>query len=317
MDENSTLNEPLDDLERDAERDRAKLAGTVEALRDRLGAGGGGPSGMLAAGARSYAVGGLRRRVEEHPLQSVALAAGIAYPLIRIVTKIPAPVLLLGAGVALAGRGGPDRAEDRIGIVAVSADGAGPADGSGADPTTGSEFREPRIAETAGPAGTSTATGATSGTASKDGLRRAGSERLAATSDAASRAGTRAIDAGRAGGETLLETIRRNPAVAGGASLLIGAALAAMLPRTRIEGRAFGETAEDVRDRARVMATEGIEAAQRVVGAAADEAEKQNLTGSGVRGVIRDGADRASGAIRDAADDVEATIDGSAKDRSD
>ena len=311
MDESNVGRAPLDDLERDAERDRARLAGTVEALRERLGGGAGGMSGMLTGGARHYASRGIRQRLEDHPLQSVALAAGIAYPLVRIVTKIPAPILLLGAGVAMAGRGGASGSEDEIEIVARPAGGTAATDDAG---SARSEFREPRIARTSEPdevmppAGTATVGGA-AGDASDP-----GPDRLAAASDAAVRVGRRAAEAGRAGGETLLRSIRRNPAAAGGASLLIGAALAAMLPRTRIEGRAVGETAESVRERARALAAEGIESAQRVVGVAAGEARSQNLTGSGVREAIREGADRLSGTVRDAADDAQAVIDGSAED---
>ena len=120
MDDSNGRNESLDDLERDAERDRAKLAETVEVLRGRLGGDAGGLPGMLSSGARNYAarrrarvIKGAWRRVEEHPLQSVALAAGIAYPTVRIVTKIPAPILLLGAGVALVGRRDADRSEKK------------------------------------------------------------------------------------------------------------------------------------------------------------------------------------------------------------
>ena len=319
MDESNGAGAPLDDLERDAERDRARLAGTVEALRERLGGRAGGVSGMLTGGARHYASRGVLQRMEDHPLQSVALAAGIAYPLVRVVTKIPAPILLLGAGVAMAGRGGSAGSEERTEIVVEPVD--GPANGAaaagGAGPA-GSEFREPRIVGAPGRGDASPAAGQAAGTAADggaaDGVLGAGSGGFAATSEAAARAGRRVAQAGRTGGETLLQTIRRNPAAAGGASLLIGAALAAMLPRTRIEGRAVGETAQSVRDRARAMAAEGIESAQRVVGAAADEAQNQNLTGSGAREAIRDGADRLSGAVRDAADDAQAVIDGSAED---
>ena len=308
MDEGNGRDETLDDLEREVERDRAELAGTVEALRGRLGTSGGGLTGALSAGARDYAatrragaVDSILRRVEEHPLQTVALAAGIAYPVVRIVTKIPAPILMLGAGVALAGRGGSDRTGGHVEIVVE------PADDTHAARAPGTEFREPEIAATE-------ATSPRTPAEADRGTGEAGAAPIAAASEAVSRAGARAARAGRAGGETLLQSIRRNPAAAGGASLLIGAALAAMLPRTRVEARTFGETANDVRERARSMAAEGIEAGRRAVGAAASEAENQNLTGSGARGAIRDGADRVSGTIRDAADDAQVAIEGSGQD---
>ena len=296
MNEHEDRDESLDRMERDAERERAAFAGSVEALRGRLGMGGGGVGAQLSAGARGYAerrrgeaMDGVWRRIEEHPLETVALAAGVAYPVVRIVTKIPAPILLLGAGVALAGRGGPSR-EERVEVVVepkVLEVEAGP--------DTATASRQPRVSATGG------------GTSVRGSGAAAGEDRTRSMS----RAGERAIAAGRAGGEGVVEAIRRNPAIAGGASLLVGAALAAMLPRTRVEGRAFGEAAEDVRERARDLAAEGVEAGRRALGAAAEEAERQNLTAAGAKDVVRDVGDRVGAAARDAGDEARGAVEGS------
>ena len=295
MDEDG--NRTLDGLERDAERDRAELAGTVEALRGRIAPSGGGVGAQLSAGARAYAVDGVLRRVEDHPLQTVAIAAGVAYPVVRIVTKIPAPILLLGAGVALAGRGGrgPD---ERVEVVVASRAEADAA------PTEETGFRQPKVSAV-GASGTTPSS--TPGAVAR---ARANADRRMAD------VGERAVAAGRAGGERTIEAIRRNPAMAGGASLLIGAALAAMLPRTRAEERAFGEAAEDVREKARAAAAEGIEAGRRVLGAAAEEAERQNLTVEDAKGVVRDVAERARETIRDAGDEARGAVQGSQDDGS-
>ena len=292
MDTHEDRDGTLDGLERDAERDRARLAGTVEALRHRLAPGGGG----LGARARGYATDGVLRRIEDHPLETVAIAAGVAYPVVRIVTKIPAPILLLGAGVALAGRGGPAR-DERVEVVVeereVEIDAA---------PTDAAAFRRPKVSAVASDGTARTSEAATS--------PRGGA-------DAVSRAGERAAAMGRTGGEQVVSAIRRNPAIAGGASLLIGAALAAMLPRTRVEEQAFGEAAEDVRERARAAAAEGVEAGRRALGAAADEAERQNLTAGDAKEVVRDVADKAGQAIRDAADEARGAVERSSVDGSD
>jgi hypothetical protein len=52
----------------------------------------------------------LERKAREYPLQTVAVAAGLAYPAWRFLINIPAPVLLVGAGLALTQFGGSSRA---------------------------------------------------------------------------------------------------------------------------------------------------------------------------------------------------------------
>lgn len=313
MEERTSHNKALDDLERDAERDRAELAGTVEALRGRLGADGSGLSGMVSRQARGYvedrrsaAIEGAWRRIEDHPLQAVALAAVVAYPVVRIVTKIPAPILLLGAGVALAGRGGPGKIDanqsDEFARITSA-----PIGGSGTTSLPENGFREPQVSTSANAPASAETTGIPSLEAETGGGQ-TGAEALP-------RMRERATEAGRAGGETVVAAIRRNPAIAGGISLAIGAALAAILPRTRVEGRAFGGAAEDVREQAQSLAAEGVEAGRRAVGAAidaaADEAEEQNLTGEDARTAIREGANNVGAAIRDAADEAKDAIKGS------
>ena len=83
-----------------------------------------------------------------------------------------------------------------------------------------------------------------------------------------------------------------------------------MLPRTRAEERAFGEAAEDVRERARAPSPpRGVEAGRRALGAAADEAERQNLTSHDAKEVVRDVADKAGQAIRDASDEARGAVE--------
>ena len=268
----------LDPLEAEVERDRADLLGTVEALRRRLS--GGGDRGGFGRMARERASGGMMQRVQDHPLEMVALGTAVAYPVVRIVTKIPAPILLLGAGVALAGRGGSKgRAGEAIDIAVVEEVEVVP----GA--ARASATRAPHVSTPT----TATAGGSTSRAANAE---PAVSERIAAM--------------GRSGQDTVIEAIQRHPGAAAGLGLLVGGALAAMLPRSRAESRLFGEASAETRARARALAHEGIESGRRVIEAAREEAEDQNLTPEDARRVARDVGARAREAGDDAAEDVSA-----------
>ena len=279
----------LDPIEAEVERDRAELVGTVEALRRRLLSSGTVRSevGRYVAGRRQGAATGLGRLARDHPLETVALGAGAAYPIVRVALKIPAPILLLGAGVALAGRGGSkgERAEDvETVVVEETTDG------------TASRLREPRVSAVAADAPDPAAT--SSATAGRGAVRATGSAGRASGIE----------HTAQAGGEAVIETIRRHPGAAAGVSLLIGGALAMMLPRSRAEERLYGRQSEEVRERARALASDGIESGRRVVEAARDEADQQGLTSEGARRAIDDVGRRAREAVDDMADDAERAL---------
>ncbi len=283
----------LDPLEAEVERDRADLLGTVEALRLRLSSEGVGAG--IGRRVRAGASAGVVQRVRDHPLEAVALGAGVAYPVLRIASKIPAPILLLGAGVALAGRGGAakGRSGDRIDVTVVEeveVAGTGAARGIASGGPRVSTPVTARAGGSVGPAGGGAAERASAG-------GRTSSDRIAA-------AGRSAAAAGRSGQDTVIEAIQRHPGAAAGLGLLIGGALAAMLPRSRAEDRAFGEAGEEARARARTLALDGIESARRVARAARDEAEDQDLTPEGARHVAEEVRSRARKGAGDMVEDV-------------
>src|SRR5215217_3183865 len=111
---NSTSREPsVDELRRDADRTRAHLTGTVEELRSQVADTATHVRQAVAPSTikrqvKEYVressedmLQSLQRRARENPLQAVAVGAGIAYPLWNLVRAIPAPLLLIGAGLAL------------------------------------------------------------------------------------------------------------------------------------------------------------------------------------------------------------------------
>ena len=110
----SSSHEPsVAELRRDADRTRAHLTGTVEELRSQVA-----DTATHVREAVSPAtikrqvkdyvressedmLQSLQRRARENPLQAVAVGAGLAYPLWNLLRAVPAPLLLIGGGLAL------------------------------------------------------------------------------------------------------------------------------------------------------------------------------------------------------------------------
>jgi hypothetical protein len=94
--------------------------------------------------------------------------------------------------------------------------------------------------------------------------------------------------------------------VLGGIGLAVGAAVAAMLPQTRVENRWVGPTSDEVRRRARELANARMDEARDMMNRAYDvalkEAQNRGLTPDAARqsaeefvGRIRDAAQRGAG----------------------
>jgi hypothetical protein len=124
----------LNDARRDAERARAGLTDTVDQLksavsetaselRERLS-----PNHIKAEASDYFRTRGadlydsVTRMARENPLQAVAIGAGVAYPLMKVVRAIPVPVLMIGLGLFLTstrtGRTATARATDMASDVA-------------------------------------------------------------------------------------------------------------------------------------------------------------------------------------------------------
>jgi hypothetical protein len=86
---------------------------------------------------------------------------------------------------------------------------------------------------------------------------------------------------------SLAELFRRQPLALGVLGVAIGAGLAAALPPTRTENELAGESSDELkakaRDIAKTQAGRVEDTAERVLHAAADEAEKQGLSPKGLR----------------------------------
>lgn len=242
------------EIERDVERTRARLTGTVEELKDRVSPGQVAEQAMdwlRGSGGREF-IGNLGATVRDNPMPVLLVAAGIGW-------------------LALAGgRGGsaPARAGQRWTA------GAYPGESYPPDTYAGQGLREgdpgPSITERAG-----AALGGVRDTAG-DVAARVGETLHAATdtvrslaedaSDTGHRAARRAGEAWDSASRTgmrasagLSEAFERQPLLLGAFGLAIGAALGALLPSSEAEDRLMGETRDELAERAGTLATEAYQ----------------------------------------------------------
>ena len=113
----------LSDLQEDAQRNRAEFAETVDQLRSKVAdtvtdiRARVSPE-AIKSGAGDY----FRARADDlvdkarrNPLQAAAIGLGVGYPLFRIARSIPAPVLMVGAGLYLLGSSSAQNASRKLG----------------------------------------------------------------------------------------------------------------------------------------------------------------------------------------------------------
>jgi ElaB/YqjD/DUF883 family membrane-anchored ribosome-binding protein len=248
----------LSELEREAEHTRADLVDTVDKLHSRVS-----PQAIkeeVKAYAREASydlIHNLERRARENPLQTVAVAAGLAYPVWRFLINIPAPILLVGAGLALTQMGGSSRSirshersgergrEDDAQLTDAVKRKVHDASSKLSDVV---ENLKEKSASAAGEAKS----------AITSGVNALGDRATAATGlAAATSAGDQLTETFTQSRDALAEAIESHPFVMGGVGLLVGAVIASALPVTHAENRLFGDTSDDIKNRARNIAPKG------------------------------------------------------------
>jgi hypothetical protein len=278
----------------------------------------------------------LERKARDNPLQTVAIAAGLAYPAWRLLINIPAPILLVGAGLALI-KFGPSSAEpahDANGRSATMGGHEGEqftdslkrtAQDVSANLSQAADGLKEKVADAAEQAKTGLSDGleavrsraaAVSGDTTESARVVASDTMTAATEaasatyrsgiDAASRVGDQLSESFRQSRESLFETMERHPFLVGGVGLLIGAVIASALPVSQAENRLLGDSSDDLKNRARGLASEGLEvatsAAQDVYRESLSLAQQQDLSPEGVRQAVKGMGDQVKNVIQQAAD---------------
>ena len=323
----------LSELEREAEHTRAGLIHTVDELHNRVS-----PHAIkeeMKAYARDTGhdlINTLEKKARENPLQAIAVAAGLAYPAWRFLINIPAPILMVGAGLALSQFGSSARAATARDANVRSGSGYGQGekltdtlkrtaqDASSKLSHTVEELKG-KSADAAEQAKSKVSSGlgavSSRAAAATDSARTAASDTMTAATeavsatyrrgiDAASRAGDQLNESLRQSKEGLLETIENHPLLVGGVGLLIGAVIASALPVTQAENRLLGDTSDDLKNRARDMASEGLHvakgAAQEVYQDAVSRVQEQGLSPEGVRQTVKDVGDKVKKVVEQATD---------------
>lgn len=272
----------VEELEREVERERRKVASTIDALQDKADMG----------------------NVVQEIVRLVGENGGVASRnLGRTLRDNPLPALLTGVGLAwlMAGGGGPrlhrddwdDDTDDstylhddpllrqpeplydveRARGVAYSGSVGAPSAQAGTDSGPG---LKDRVSGTVRRTGAATSATADTASASVRGAASGAGEAVRDASDAARerarRARARAMRTGRQGRETLETMMHDQPLVFGALALAVGAAFGGALPRSQTEDRMFGESSAKLKARARQVAeTEGAKV-QATAGAVAREA---------------------------------------------
>ena len=132
----------LTDLKREAERTRAELAETVDQLRSKVSDSvtdfreRASPDAMKAEISDYFRTraDALMDRARENPLQTAAIGIGVGYPLLKVARSIPAPILMVGAGLYLLGTGSGQKLSETVSKkVAEAAEGISDSFGAGVD----------------------------------------------------------------------------------------------------------------------------------------------------------------------------------------
>lgn len=318
----------LQQLKRETEQTRAGLTSTVEQLktsvadtasdiRQRIS------PDAIKAEVSSYIktrgeqlVSDVTAAARKNPMQAVAVGATLAYPFLRLVRSIPVPVLMVGAGLFLAGSKtgqavtqkasdvASDLSEDLVQRAhdfgdqvgqSASAVGSAAATAQNAAASLGttmasgaSDLRDQavRLASSAGDTVQDIASGVSSA------AHNAASTAADAGMDAARTVRDTASDLTDRAGKTIIQTIEHNPLVVAGFGLLIGGLIASALPRSDIEDDLVGKTSDAVKAQAQEAASQGLDAARDAAGQAYDEAarlaEEEGLTPDGIGKATQD-----------------------------
>lgn len=280
IDENKSSRE----IERDVEQTRADMTETLDELRARMS------PGQILDEVLSYTrdTGGGK----------------MMNNLGRTVQDNPAPLLLIGAGIAWM------MASNRSPGLSGRYNWRGADWGPRSSNRSGWSDTAASVADTARHAGERVAHGISSMAGAATGkaadLRDSATRAAHDLSDAASQTGDSAYGQARDLGATVRDMLGEQPFVLGAIGVAIGATLGAALPETKAEDRLMGEASDALKDGIGAAASEGYEkvktAAEKTLASATQQAEEQGLTPEGAENVLSDVGSKANADFETAKD---------------
>lgn len=337
------------EIERDVERTRARLTGTVEELKDRVS-----PSQLAdqamdwlrGSGGRQF-VNNLGATLRDNPMPVLLVAAGIGWMALSGgragASERPSRRWSDGErddGTYAGGvYGGADYATGYAGESyppetyagqGLHDEAGGPSLGERASEAAGGvRDKAGDLANRAAGAASSAMQGATGAarsvadsvaSGSRQASRRAG-EALHGAADRAAYLGDRAYRYGAGAGRSVTETLESQPLLLGAIGFSVGAALGALVPHSAAEDRLMGESRDRVADRLSALAGEAYAKARDVAGEQAARAQqnlgeaygeaRDRVAGSGVS--ASEGASALGGVARDLRQAVERTAQDAAQ----
>jgi ElaB/YqjD/DUF883 family membrane-anchored ribosome-binding protein len=329
------------ELRRESERTRAELSQTVENLRTKITDTAAdirhkvSPEHIKAEVSDYVTEKGrgwletLKQQALDNPLQTLAAGTAVAVPAFKIIRSVPLPLLMIGAGLALASpriRGAvADKASDTLrtpdggNVVDESARFARDQWQSAKNRAEGA-IEEARSSVTAAAADVRETTEHVANSARQqaaelsDAARQtvtSASEGLSAKVNTASESVKDAFETTKAkAAETFNETrasaenvVRDNPVWVGGLGLAIGALIAASLPSTRAEQATLGETSETLRRKAAEAASEKFDEV-KTAAMSATESAAEKISEAGIASKMSRAADDAAEKLKTVTEDT-------------
>ena len=279
----------------EAEATRARLTGTVEDLRTQVADTATDIKERLSPDAIKTEVTqyvrdsgdhlwqSLERKARDNPLQAVAVGAALAYPALKLVRAMPAPLLLVGAGLLLSrstGNGGSGATDARKSHAQGALDTATET----FDRATDSARRKVHDAQDYARQGVESVMDRATAAASsaKERVTGAVDDASSTIRDTADKVMGQADDLMQQTRETISDTWDKNPLLIAAIGLGIGAFIAAAFPSTKAEEAVFGDASDALRRQADGVAAKGVEAAKSVVEGVAAAATGEGLSVDGL-----------------------------------
>ncbi len=283
-------------LRTEAELTRARLTGTVEDLRtqvsdtatdlkERLS-----PSAIKAEvtdyvrDSRDQIWHSIEQKARDNPIQAVAVGAALAYPALQLIRAMPAPLLLVGAGILLSRAGTNVLVAEGASTVKAQTQSAVDRTSNVLDSATHTASRKLSDAQASArgrvDAAMETASSAASSIA--DGVSAAAGDVKSVISETTDNITAKAAQLSEQARGAVAGTWDQQPLLIAGIGLAIGAFIAAALPSTRVEESAFGEASDALRRQAEALGAKGVDGAKAVVDSAAVSARTEGLTPDGL-----------------------------------
>jgi ElaB/YqjD/DUF883 family membrane-anchored ribosome-binding protein len=304
----------VDELRRRSEATRAALALTVGELRDKVEGTASDLKTVMSPSnikqeiktyirdERESLLQTLERKAKDNPLQAAAVGAAIAYPAWGLLRAIPAPLLLIGAGLWLTsakGRQTLNQVQDK----AADALEQGTAKASEYADTLKEELtdytdslkdelskRSSTVMRTLSDTGEAIkgkasevadqaratmhdvrdAVAEKTGMAAR-GVQDAASESTGAISRSVSDAKDRVTQAAQSSQSAVMDFVEKNPLLVAGIGAAVGAFIAASLPSSRAENALLGKGSDGLKDKARDAAAQGLERAKDLAAGVASD----------------------------------------------